>query len=84
MYRSPGLALRGKRRAMPHIVRRYNSKEEYLDSTITGTPVSGNLKTFKDAERVRDTLRKGTPRYYYNITHTTQCAIITRENTDDG
>lgn len=65
---------------MPHIVRRYDSAEDYLDPSMVGTPVSADMKTFEDAQRVRDLLRKGEPRYYYNITHTTQCAIITREN----
>ncbi len=67
---------------MPHIVRRYNSAEEYLDGSTVGTPVSADMKTFEDAQRVRDLLRNGESRYYYNITHTTQCAIITREMND--
>ncbi len=82
VYRSPGLALRGTGNSMPHIVRRYHSKEDYLDPTITGTPVSDELKTWEEAERVRDVFRKGTPRYYFNITHSTLCAVVTRENKD--
>ena len=69
---------------MPHIVCRYDSAEEYLDASTVGTPVSADMKTFEDALRVRDLLREGEPRYYYNITHTTQCMVITRENTNDG
>lgn len=61
---------------MPDVVRRYNSVEEYLDPTIVGTPVSAPMKTWEEAQRVRDLLREGESRYYYNITHTTQCAII--------
>ncbi len=67
---------------MPHVVRRYNSKEDYLDPTKTGTPVSAPMKTFKDAVRVRHLLREGEVRYYYNITHTTECAIIEGDNHD--
>lgn len=66
-------------RHMPDIVRRYNSLEEYLDPTITGTPVSAPMKTFEEAVRVRDLLREGESCYYYNITHTTLCAIIEGE-----
>ncbi len=80
MYRSPGLAPRGARRAMPHIVRRYSSIEEYLNPTVSGTPVSADMKTWEDAESVRDFLRQGEPRYYYNITHTTGCSLIKGEN----
>jgi len=68
---------------MPHIVRRYDSAEEYLDGTTVGTPVSADMKTFEDAQRVRDLLREGEPRYYYNITHTTKCSIITLGDSDD-
>ncbi len=64
---------------MPHIVRRYDSAEDYLDPSKVGTPVSADMKTFEDALRVRDLLREGEPRYYYNITHTTACMVITRE-----
>ena len=70
---------------MPDVVRRYNSVEEYLDPTITGTPVSASLKTFEDAQRVRDLLREGEPRYYYNIAHATACAFyVHREANNDG
>ena len=79
MYRSPGLAPRGTGRAMPHLVRRYNSVEEYLDPTVVGTLVSADMKTWEDAQRVRDLLREGDPRYYYNITHNTGYSAITRE-----
>ena len=79
MYRSPGFAPRGTGRAMPDVVRRYISVEEYLDPTVEGTPVSAPMKTFKDAVRVRFLLREGEPRFYYNITHTTKCAVISRE-----
>lgn len=61
---------------MPHVVRRYNNPEEYLDGKTVGTPVSANMKTFEEAARVRDLLREGDPfTHYYNITHTTTCAI---------
>ena len=63
---------------MPHVVRRYDSSEEYLDTDHRGTPVSANMKTWEEAARVRDLLREGDPIYYYNITHTTGCAIISR------
>ena len=79
VYRSPGLAPRGTGRAMPHLVRRYNSIEEYLDPTVVGTLVSADMKTWEDAQRVRDLLREGDPRYYYNITHNTGYSAITRE-----
>ena len=79
VYRSPGLAPRGTGRAMPHLVRRYNSIEEYLDPTVVGTLVSADMKTWEDAQRVRDLLREGDPRYYYNITHNTGYSSITRE-----
>ena len=79
MYRSPGLAPRGTGRAMPHLVRRYNSVEEYLDPTLVGTPVSADMNTWEDALRVRDLLREGESRYYYNITHNTGCSLICRE-----
>ena len=79
MDRSPGLAPRGAGRAMSDVVRRYNSIEEYLDPTVVGTPVSADMKTWEDAQRVRDLLREGEPRYYYNITHNTGCSVITRE-----
>ena len=69
---------------MPHIVRRYNWPEEYLDPTVTGTPVSIDMKTWEDAQRVRDLLREGTPRYYYNITHTTTCASFYVMEENDG
>jgi hypothetical protein len=69
---------------MPHVVRRYNSEEEYLDGSTVGTPVSADMKTWEDAQRVRDLLREGEERYYYNITHTTQCMVITRESADGG
>ena len=82
VYKSPGFALRGTGRAMPHVVRRYNSAEAYLDTSIVGTPVSAPMKTWNEAKHVRNLLREGEPRYYYNITHTTQCAIITREKKD--
>ena len=81
MYRSPGFALRGAGRPMPHLVRRYNSVEEYLSSTTSGTIVSADMKTWKDAQRVRDLLREGESRYYYNIIHNTGCSVITREDT---
>lgn len=68
---------------MPHVVRRYDNSEDYHDPTIVGTPVSANFNTWEEAERVRNLLREGEPRYYYNITHTTQCAIITREMKDE-
>ena len=77
--RSPGLAPRGTGRAMPHIVCRYTSIEEYLDPQVVGTPVSADMETWEDAQRVRDLLREGEPRYYYNITHNTSCSVITRE-----
>ena len=79
VYRSPGFALRGAGRSMPRIVRRYNSVEEYLSSATSGTPVSADMKTWEDAQRVRDLLREGEPRYYYNITHNTGCSL--REKT---
>ena len=64
---------------MPDVVRRYNSIEEYFDPTIVGTPVSADMNTWEDAQRVRDLLREGDPfNHYYNITHTTSCVIITR------
>jgi hypothetical protein len=63
---------------MPHIVRRYNNEEDYLDTFIVGTPVSATFKTWDEAERVRDLLREGESRYYYNITHTASCAVITK------
>ena len=78
VYKSPGFAPRGTGRTMPHIVRRYNTPEDYLDTHIVGTPVSADMKTWEEAERVRDLLREGEPRYYYNITHTTSCAVISR------
>ena len=78
MYRSPGLALWGAGRAMPHLVRRYNSVEEYLSSATSGTIVSADMKTWEDAARVRDLLRQGEPRYYYNITHNTGYSVITK------
>ena len=62
---------------MPNVVRRYNSPEEYLDPTKTGTLVSAPMKTWNEAERVRNLLREGESRYYYNITHSSMCAIIT-------
>jgi hypothetical protein len=68
---------------MPHVVRRYNTAEEYLDGSTVGTPVSADMKTFEDAARVRDLLREGESRYYYNITHTTQCMIITLGDKDE-
>ena len=66
---------------MSEVVRRYNSVEEYLASTTLGTVVSADMKTWEDAQRVRDCLRKGESRYYYNITHNTSCSLITREDT---
>ena len=78
MYRSPGFALRGTGRTMPHVVRRYDNKEDYLDTLVVGTPVSASFKTWDEAERVRDLLREGESRYYYNITHSTSCATISR------
>ena len=78
VYRSPGLAPRGTGRAMPHLVRRYNSVEEYLSSATSGTIVSADMKTWEDAQRVRDLLRQGEPRYYYNITHNTGYSVITK------
>jgi len=78
--RSPGLAPRGTGRAMSDVVRRYNSIEEYLDPTVVGTPVSADMETWEDAQRIRDCLRKGDPRYYYNITHNTGSLFIRREN----
>ena len=70
---------------MSDVVRRYNSVEEYLDPTITGTPVSVSMKTWEDAQRVRDLLREGEPRYYYNITHVTACGFYAhRETNNDG
>ncbi len=79
VYRSPGLAPRGTGRAMSDVVRRYSSIEEYLDPTVAGTPVSADMKTWEDAQRVRDLLREGEPRYYYNITHNTGCSVIKGE-----
>ena len=78
MYKSPGFALRGTGRTMPHLVRRYESEADYLDTFIVGTPVSATFDTWDEAERVRDLLREGEPRYYYNITHSTACAVISR------
>lgn len=83
MYRSPGFAPRGTGRTMSHIVRRYDSKEDYLDPTVTGTPVSEELPTWDAAQRVRDIFRKGTPRYYFNITHNTKCVVIPKGDKDD-
>ena len=79
VYRSPGLAPRGTGRAMSEVVRRYNSVEEYLASTASGTIVSADMETWEDAQRVRDCLRQGESRYYYNITHNTGCSLITGE-----
>ncbi len=85
MYRLPGFAPWGTGSAMPDVVRRYNSVEEYLDPTIVGTPVSAAMKTWEDAQRVRDLLREGEPRYYYNITHTTKCdSFYVRGTNNDG
>lgn len=67
---------------MPHIVRRYNWPEEYLDPTVTGTPVSVDM-TWEDAQRVRDLLREGEPRYYYNITHTATCDFYAHRETNN-
>ena len=64
---------------MPHIVRRYDSAEDYLDPSTVGTPVSASMKTWEQAKRVRNLLRGGELRYYYNITHTTSTAVIDRE-----
>jgi hypothetical protein len=50
---------------------RYDKEEDYLNSEVTGTPVSAKFKTWDEAQRVRDLLREGEPRYYYNIKHFT-------------
>lgn len=68
---------------MPHVVRRYDTEADYLDTTIVGTPVSANMNTWKEAKRVRNLLREGELRYYYNITYTTSINIIDREIEDD-
>ena len=68
---------------MPHVVRRYDWPEEYLDPTVTGTPVSIDMKTWEDAQRVRDLLREGEPRYYYNITHATACDFYAHKETNN-
>jgi hypothetical protein len=49
---------------------RYNNPDEYLDPEVRGTPVSAKL-SLDEAVRVRDLLREGEPRYYYNIVHFT-------------
>lgn len=69
---------------MPHIVRRYNNPEEYLDGSTTGTRVSAPMKTFEAAQAIRDLLREWGSCYYYNITHNTKCAIITKGDTNVG
>ena len=84
VYKSPGFALRGTGRPMPHIVRRYTSIEEYLDPTHVGTPVSADMKTWEDAQRVRDCLREGESRYYYNITHNTGCSLREKKHGRDS
>ncbi len=49
---------------------------EYLDPDISGTPVSAEFDTWEQAETVRDILREGENRFYYNIQHTTAVAVI--------
>lgn len=66
----------GHRGSMSDQVFRYDSMGEYLDPDITGTPVSAEFDTWEQAETVRDTLRQGEPRFYYNIQHTTAVAVI--------
>ncbi len=58
---------------------RYNNKAEYLGTEVRGTPVSAKFKTWKEAERVRDLLREGEPRFYYNICHAAGVCVIERE-----
>ena len=69
----------GARENMSDQVFRYDSMEEYLDPDISGTPVSAEFDTWDKAEMVRDLLRKGENRFYYNIQHTTAVAVIEGE-----
>jgi hypothetical protein len=52
---------------------RYKDESEYLDPEVPGTPVSAKL-SWDEAVRVRDLLREGESRYYYNIVHLTSMA----------
>ncbi len=54
---------------------RYNNPDEYLDPEVRGKPVSAKFDTWEEAESVRDLLRAGEPRFYYNIHHTTSVAV---------
>jgi hypothetical protein len=58
---------------------RYNNEAEYLNPEGRGVPVSAKFDTWEEAEKVRDILREGEPRFYYNIVHTTSVAVIDRE-----
>jgi hypothetical protein len=64
-------------------VMRYEHAGEYLNSEVRGVPVSAKFNTWEEAEKVRDLLREGEPRFYYNIVHCSTVAVIDRE-TDDG
>jgi hypothetical protein len=50
---------------------RFDKEEDYLNPKVAGTPVSAKFKSWDEAMRVRDLLREGETRYYYNIKHFT-------------
>ncbi len=63
-------------------VMRYEHAGEYLTPEVRGVPVSAKFNTWEEAEKVRDLLRQGESRFYYNIVHCATVAVIDRETSD--
>ena len=57
-------------------VKRWDSKEHYLNGYAEGVPVSDKVNSWEEAEVIRTRLREKKDGYYYNIVHYTRCAII--------
>ena len=55
---------------------RYNSKEDCFDPYVSGKAVSAKFDTEEEALKVRDLLREGEDRFYYDVKHLTQVATI--------
>jgi hypothetical protein len=68
---------------MSNQVYRYYTPEEYLDPNKQGTPVSPKLKTWEEAEKIRNVLREGDPSYYYNIVHFSGISEVIRKNLNE-
>jgi len=75
VYRSPKPPLRG---TMANQVKRFSSKEEYLNpfTTERGVPVSDIVATFEEASEIRDRLKEKDPNHFYGVCYTTSVAII--------